>query len=121
MILKRKDKSVVNAVPRRGAGDVVVDLRKLLAASAASDEEIEVSFRIHKGPVTLSQVSFRPAEEQARIEPLPIILRVPRAAGCEGKAAAIVNGASTPLPTRVQDGWIEAALPLARRTVVEIN
>ena len=39
----------------------------------------------------------------------------------EGKAAAIVNGASTPLPTRVQDGWIEAALPLARRTVVEIN
>lgn len=121
LLLKRKDKSVVNAVPRRGAGDVVVDLRKLLAASAASDEEIEVSFRIHKGPATLSQVSFRPAEEQARIEPLPIILRVPRAAGCEGKAAAIVNGASTPLPTRVQDGWIEAALPLARRTVVEIN
>lgn len=119
--LKRKDKTVVNAVPIRGAGDVVVDLRKLLAAPGPSDEEIEVSFRIHKGPATLSKVTFRPAEENPQAPVLPILIRVPMTVGCQGKATAICKGVSTAIPTQVHAGWVEATLPLSRRTVVEFD
>ncbi|MGI5867891.1 MAG: hypothetical protein ACOX9C_00400 [Kiritimatiellia bacterium] len=120
LLLKTQDKTSMTAIPKRGAGTVSLDLPALLPP-ALPDNEVEISFRIHKGPATISKVMFRPAEGQDRDPVLPIVLRAPMAPGCKGRVTAICDGVSTPLPAKVNNGWIETALPLSRRTVVEFE
>ncbi len=120
LLLKTQDKSSITAIPRRGAGAVTVDLASLLPQTLSANE-IEVSFRIHKGTATISKVIFRPVDERNRIRALPITLRVPMATGSKGNATAISAGISTALPTQVHAGWIETTFPLSRRTVVEFE
>jgi hypothetical protein len=120
LLIKTQDEKTITAIPKRESGSVSLDLSSILPAPL-TDSEIEISFRIYKGPATISRVLFRPAETQAEITPLPIVLRVPMYTENIGKVTASSNGASMDISAKQHSGWVEVEIPLSGRTVLEFK
>ena len=109
LLLKTSGKTIP-AIPRRGAGEALVDLSALLPDERA---DVEFSFRIHKGPATINSIAFSAESEPSAPARLDLILRVP---GAYAKAAS----SAAPARPISRGGWTEIHIPISARAVLEL-
>ena len=120
LLLKLQDKTSLLAIPKRGSGSVTLNLEDVLAGRNLAEQEIEISFRIHRGPARIERVTLLPDPKQGDKPGLPICVRIPAQSVAHRpvKATGKCHGKAFEIPVETQQDCLKARFTLTGRTVL---